>query len=122
MVVVDGAGTGEAGVLVRSVEEERRRNTKGKCSGTFAGCNASRRVATPAGAARRDAELFLSIIYLLRGDAEPATTRMIAEPNLARGGETQKRRYRDAVACAPYVCGFSNSLRISQVGRSNVIR
>ena len=77
--MVDGAGTGEAGVLVRSVEEERRRNTKGKCSGTFAGCNASRRVATPAGAARRDAELFvsiISIIYLLRGDAEPATTRI----------------------------------------------
>ena len=73
--MVDGAGTGEAGVLVRSVEEERRRNTKGKCSGTFAGCNASRRVATPAGAARRDAELFVSIqvIYLRRGDAEPAT-------------------------------------------------
>ena len=73
MVVVDCAGTGEAGgagVL------ERRRNTKGKCSGTFAGCNASRRVATPAGAARRDAELFVSIIYLLRGDAEPATTRI----------------------------------------------
>ena len=64
MVVVDGAGTGEAGVLVRSVEEERRRNTKGKCSGTFAGCNASRRVATPAGAARRDAELFICKHYL----------------------------------------------------------
>ena len=78
--MVDGAGTGEAGVLVRSVEEERRRNTKGKCSGTFAGCNASRRVATPAGAARRDAELFVSIIiYLLRGDAEPATTRISSE-------------------------------------------
>ena len=80
MVVVDGAGTGEAGeagVLERSVEKESRGNTKGKCRGTFAGCNASRRVATPAGAARRDAELFVSIIiYLLRGDAEPATTRI----------------------------------------------
>ena len=77
--MVDGAGTGEAGeagVLERSVEKESRGNTKGKCRGTFAGCNASRRVATPAGAARRDAELFVSIIYLLRGDAEPATTRI----------------------------------------------
>ena len=67
MVVVDGAGTGEG----------EQRKHKGKCGGTFAGCNASRRVATPAGAARRDAELFVSIIiYLLRGDAEPATTRI----------------------------------------------
>ena len=82
MVVVDGAGTGEAGaagVLHRSVQKARRGNTKGKCRGTFAGCNASRRVATPAGAARRDAELFVSIIYLLRGDAEPATTRISSE-------------------------------------------
>ena len=80
--MVDGAGTGEAGeagVLERSVEKESRGNTKGKCGGTFAGCNASRRVATPAGAARRDAELFVSIIYLLRGDAEPATTRISSE-------------------------------------------
>ena len=76
MVVVDGAGPGEAGaagVLERSVQ---KKNTKGKCRGTFAGCNASRRVATPAGAARRDAELFVSIIYLLRGDVEPATARI----------------------------------------------
>ena len=70
MVVVDGAGTGEG----------EQRKHKGKCGGTFAGCNASRRVATPAGAARRDAELFVSIIiYLLRGDAEPATTRISSE-------------------------------------------
>ena len=65
--MVDGAGTGEG----------EQRKHKGKCGGPFAGCNASRRVATPAGAARRDAELFVSIIiYLLRGDAEPATTRI----------------------------------------------